>query len=157
MNFLLGIFSPFLQVYCAIQSGNGPKMWRKLKLPFRAEKKAHNPVTSVAVMVFSVPKNQASLTKALSTARNSMTSSAERPSPEPFLKKEASPAVLRVREFSKCSEGFKCLPAVLSKGKKDPGKALRAFPESFRNFLQKVPAILGVWPKIIRARLRGRN
>ena len=43
-----------------------------------------------------------------STAGNSMTSS-ERPSPGPFLKKEASPAVLGGREFWKCSGSLKCL------------------------------------------------
>ena len=43
-----------------------------------------------------------------STAGNSMTDS-ERPSPEPLLKKEASPAVLGGREFWKCSGSFKCL------------------------------------------------
>ena len=43
-----------------------------------------------------------------STAGNSMTGS-ERPSPEPLLKKEASPAVLRGREFWKCSGSLKCL------------------------------------------------
>ena len=32
-------------------SSNGPKMWRKLP-DFRAERKAQNPVTSLAVMVF---------------------------------------------------------------------------------------------------------
>ena len=75
---------------------------------------------------------------------NSMTSS-ERPSPEALLKKEACPAVLRGREFWKCSGGSNALnyrimesPAV-------------AFPASFRNlfqtFLRKVPAILGAWPK----------
>ena len=43
-----------------------------------------------------------------STAGNSMTGS-ERPSPEPLLKKEASPAVLGGRQFWKCSGAFKCL------------------------------------------------
>ena len=43
-----------------------------------------------------------------STAGNSMTSS-ERPSPEPILKKEASPAVLGGREFWKRSGSLKCL------------------------------------------------
>ena len=43
-----------------------------------------------------------------STAGNSMTDS-ERPSPEPLLKKEASPAVLGGREFWKCSGSLKCL------------------------------------------------
>ena len=43
-----------------------------------------------------------------STAGNSMTGS-ERPSPEPLLKKEASPAVLGGREFWKCSGSLKCL------------------------------------------------
>ena len=43
-----------------------------------------------------------------STAGNAMNGS-ERPSPEPVLKKEASPAVLEGREFWKCSGAFKCL------------------------------------------------
>ena len=43
-----------------------------------------------------------------STAGNSMTGS-ERPSPEPILKKEASPAVLGGREFWKRSGSLKCL------------------------------------------------
>ena len=43
-----------------------------------------------------------------STAGNSMTGS-ERPSPEPLLKEEASPAVLGGREFWKCSGSLKCL------------------------------------------------
>ena len=93
-----------------------------------------------------------------------MTSS-ERPSPEPFLKKEASPAVLRGREVWKCSGSLKCpefsglgIPAVLSRG--IPGNALRAFPfrglsgilrvfpGSFRNFPEFLPeTVLGVWPK----------
>ena len=65
-----------------------------------------------------------------------MTSS-ERPSTEPFLKREASPAVLRGRAFWKCSGSLKRLelkawriPATLSRG--IPGHALRAFPGSFR-------------------------
>ena len=43
-----------------------------------------------------------------STAGNPMTSS-ERPSPEPILKKEASPAVQGGREFWKRSGSLKCL------------------------------------------------
>ena len=43
-----------------------------------------------------------------STAGNSMTGF-ERPSPEPLLKKEASPAVLGGRKFWKYSGAFKCL------------------------------------------------
>ena len=43
-----------------------------------------------------------------STAGNSMTSS-ERPSPEPIVKKEASPAVLGGREFWKRSGSLECL------------------------------------------------
>ena len=64
----------------------------------------------------------------------------ERPSPEPLLKKEASPAVLGGREFwSHALEASNALnyrawgiPAVLSRG--IPGNAPRAFPWSFRNF-----------------------
>ena len=44
----------------------------------------------------------------LIAAGHSMTSS-ERPSPEPLLKKEASPAVLRGRQLWKCSGSFVCL------------------------------------------------
>ena len=76
----------------------------------------------------------------------------ERPSPEPFLKKEASPAVLGGREFWKRSGTSNALnyrfwgiPAVLSR--RIPGNALRAFLGSFRNFFRKVPAVLGVWPR----------
>ena len=74
-----------------------------------------------------------------STAGNSMTSS-KRLSPEPFLKKEASPAVLGGREFwihaLKASNALNYrvwgIPAVLSR--EIPGNALRVFPGSFRNF-----------------------
>ena len=65
-----------------------------------------------------------------------MTSS-ERPSPEPLLKKEASPAVLgggssgNALEASSASNDKVCgIPAVLSR--RIPGNALRAFPGSFR-------------------------
>ena len=89
-------------------------------------------------------KEYAHLRNTLSTAVNSMTSS-ERPSPEPLLKKEVSPAVLTGRQFWKCSgEATNALnyrawgiPAVLSRGV--PGKALRAFPGSFRNFPEFLP------------------
>ena len=79
----------------------------------------------------------------------------ERPSPEPLLKKEASPAVLGGREFWKCSGAFKCLEL---QGLGHPSRTLEGnsrkrsesvsglFPEFFRNFLRKVPAVLGVWP-----------
>ena len=47
------------------------------------------------------------------------------------------------------------IPAVLSRG--IPGKALGAFPPSFRNFLRrKVPAVLGVWPNKLRETSFGR-
>ena len=63
--------------------------------------------------------------------------------------------VLRGREFWKCSGASNALnyrawgiPAVLLR--RIPGKVLRAFPavfpEFFRNFFRKVPAVLGVWP-----------
>ena len=76
---------------------------------------------------------------ATSTAGNSMTGSG-RPSPEPLLKKEASPAVLGGGDNSgNALEASNALnyrvwgiPAVLSTG--IPGNALRAFPGSFRNF-----------------------
>ena len=95
------------------------------------------------------------LRNTLSTAGNSMTSS-ERPSPEPLLKKEASPAVLEGREFWKCSGAFKRLELL---GLGDPSRTLednsrkssesvfRVFPEFLRNFFRKVPAVLGVWPR----------
>ena len=93
-------------------------------------------------------KTLENLTKnTLSTAGNAMTRS-ERPSPEPLLKKEASPAVLRGREFWKCSGSCRLwwIPAVLSRG--IPGNALRAFPEFFWIFVRKVPSVLGVWPTL---------
>ena len=77
-----------------------------------------------------------------STAGNSMTSS-ERPSPEPLLEKEVSPAVLGGREFWKRSGAFKCLEL---QGLGDPSRTLErnsrkssesvsgVFPEFFRNF-----------------------
>ena len=76
---------------------------------------------------------------AMSTAGNYVTSS-ERPCPEPLLKKEASPAVLRGGDNSENALevsnalNYRALgiPAVLSRG--IPRKALRAFPGSFRNF-----------------------
>ena len=66
-----------------------------------------------------------------STAGNSMTSS-ERPSPEPILKKEASPAVLG--------------GLVEGNSRKRSESVSGVFPEFFRNFFRKVPAVLGVWP-----------
>ena len=67
-----------------------------------------------------------------------------------------SPAVLGGENSGKALEPSNALknyrawgiPAVPSRG--ILGKALRAFPGSFRNFsrnfLRKVPAVLGVWP-----------
>ena len=52
-----------------------------------------------------------------------------RPSPEPFLKKEASPAVLRGREFLK--------------------------PEFFRNFFWKVPVVLQVRKNSLNTKFLG--
>ena len=74
-----------------------------------------------------------------------MTSS-ERPSPEPILKKEASPAVLggRGENSGNALEASDALnhrawgiPAVLSRG--IPGNALRAFPGLSRNFPEFFP------------------
>ena len=48
--------------------------------------------------------------------------SSERPSPEPLLKKEASPAVLRGRQVWKFSGGFKCLEF---KGLRGPSRTLK--------------------------------
>ena len=89
-----------------------------------------------------------------STAGNSMTSS-ERPSPEPILKKEASPAVLGGREFWKRSGSLKCSelwglghPSRTLEGnsRKRSESISGVFPEFFRNFFRKVPAVLGVCP-----------
>ena len=87
-----------------------------------------------------------------STAGNSTTGS-ERPSPEPLLKKEASPAVLGGREFwIHALEAFKCLEL---QGLGHPSRTLEGNSrkrsesvsgEFFRNFLRKVPAVLGVQP-----------
>ena len=86
-----------------------------------------------------------------------MTSS-EMPSPEPVLKKEASPAVLGGENSGNALEASNALnyrvwgiPAVLSR--EIPGNALRAFPEFFRNFFRKVPAVLGVWPTDLISKL----
>ena len=87
----------------------------------------------------------------LSTAGTSMTGS-ERPSPEPLLKKEASPAVLGGRECWKCSGAFKCLefqglghPSRTLEGnsRKRSESVSGVFLEFFQNFLRKVPAVLG--------------
>ena len=80
----------------------------------------------------------------------------ETPSPKPLLKKEASPAVRGGGgEFWKCSGSLKCLEVY---GLRDPSRTLEGnsrkrsasisgvFPEFFRNFFRKVPAVLGVWP-----------
>ena len=91
-----------------------------------------------------------------STVGNFMTSS-ERPSPEPILKKEASPAVLGGREFWKHSGSLKCLelsglgrPSRTLEGnsRKRSESVSGVFPEFFRNFFRKVPAVLGVWPEV---------
>ena len=93
------------------------------------------------------------LRNALSTAGNSMASS-ERPSPEPILKKEASPAILGGREFWKCSGSLKCLEL---QGLGHPSRTLEGnsrkrsesvsglFLEFFRNFFWEVPAVLPIW------------
>ena len=66
-------------------------------------------------------------------------SSSERPSPEPLLKKEASPAALGGENSGNALEPLNAsnyrawgIPAVLSRG--IPGNALRAFLGSFGNF-----------------------
>ena len=79
------------------------------------------------------------------TAGNSMTCS-ERRSPEPLLRKEASPAL------ELWGWGF---PVVPTRG--IPRKALRAFlgvfPEFWRNVFRKFPAVLGAWPSITLKRI----
>ena len=94
-------FAPFSPGFmCKLVRKSTPKCGENCPISVRRKK----PVTSLAVMLFSVPKVifpmqgkicalQGKIRNALSTAGNSMTSS-ERPSPGPFLKKEASPAVL---------------------------------------------------------------
>ena len=62
LNFLQWIFAFFSRFSVQLSYGNGPKKWRKLP-DFRAEKKAQNPVTSLAVMVSSVPKKKKTLCK----------------------------------------------------------------------------------------------
>ena len=79
-----------------------------------------------------------------------MTSS-ERPSPEPFLKKEASPAVLGGEKSGNALDASNALndrvwgiPAVLSRG--IPGNALRAFlglSGIFPEFLPESPSRIG--------------
>ena len=90
-----------------------------------------------------------------STAGNSMADS-ERPSPEPLLKKEASPAVLGGENSGNALEASHTfnyrvwgIPAVLSRGnsRKRSESVYGVFPEFFRNFFRKVPAVLGVWPR----------
>ena len=87
--------------------------------------------------------------------------SSESPSPESILKKEASPAVLGGREFWKRSGSLKCLelqglghPSRTLKGnsRKRSESVSGVFPEFFRNFFRKVPAVLGVWPRYWTAR-----
>ena len=75
-----------------------------------------------------------------STAGNSMTGS-ERPSPEPLVKKEASPAKLGGENSGNAlepSNALNCrvweIPAVLLRG--IPGNALRAFPVVFPEFFR---------------------
>ena len=67
----------------------------------------------------------------------------ERPSPEPLLKEEASPAVSGGENSGNAVEASNALnswawgiPAVVSRG--ILGNALRAFPGSFRNCFRKV-------------------
>ena len=87
-----------------------------------------------------------------STAGNSITGS-ERPSSEPFLKKEASPAVLGGRSFWKGSGSLKCLEFLClghpsrtldGNSRKCAESVSGVFPEFFWNFFQKVSAVLGV-------------
>ena len=66
-----------------------------------------------------------------------MTSS-ERLSPEPLLKKEASPAVLRGLEFWKCSGGFKSLEF---QGLGVPSCGV--FSDFFPEFLLESPSCIG--------------
>ena len=74
-----------------------------------------------------------------------------RPSPEPLLKKEAPPAVLGGDNSGNALEASNALNYSIGLG--HPSRTLdgnsrkRFFPESFRNFFRKVPAVLGVWPK----------
>ena len=83
----------------------------------------------------------------LSTAGNSMTSS-ERPSTEPLLKKEVSPAVLRGREFWKCfwasNEDLGGPSCTLEGNSRKVSESVSGvFSEFIRNFFRKAPAIPG--------------
>ena len=79
----------------------------------------------------------------------------ERPSPEPILKKETSPAVLGGGENSgNALEPSNALnyrvwgiaADLEGNSRKSSESVSGVFPEFFRNFLRKVPAVLGVWP-----------
>ena len=66
----------------------------------------------------------------------------ERPSPEPLLKKEASPgggenSGNALEASNAMNYSVWGIPAVLARG--IPGNALRAFPGSFRNFPEYPP------------------
>ena len=79
----------------------------------------------------------------------------ERPSPEPLLKERSVPSRTGgKRILDSCSGAFKCLelqglghPSRTRKGnsRKRSESVSGFFPEFFRNFLRKVPAVLGVW------------
>ena len=71
---------------------------RNTNNPLPKQPPASTPVKSAPTLFRNTP----------STAGNSVTSS-ERPSPEPILKKETSPAVLGGREFWKRSGRLRCL------------------------------------------------
>ena len=89
-----------------------------------------------------------------------MTSS-ERPSPEPLLKKEASPAVPRGQNSGNALEASNALnyralgsrPGELQESSESLSKV---FPESFQNFLREVPAILLVYGHLLPMALAAR-
>ena len=79
----------------------------------------------------------------------------ERPSPEPLLNKKNVPSRTGGRQFWKCSGASKCLelqclgdPSRTLEGnsRKRSESVSGVFPEFFRNFFRKVPAVLGAWP-----------
>ena len=88
-----------------------------------------------------------------STAGNFMASS-ERPSPEPLLKKEVTPAVLGGENSGNALEvpnalnyGVWGIPAVLSTVEGNSRKRSESVSGVFPEFFPKVPAVLGLWPR----------
>ena len=85
----------------------------------------------------------------------------ERPLPEPLLKKRRPQPYW---EGENSGNALELSNALNDRGLQDPSRTLEGnsrkksesvsgfFPEIFRNFLRKVPADLGVWPKTTQKR-----